>query len=104
MSLENGSNHGLSRGLLLVLLATAWMARPAGAVDPAVLAAEQARVAVVSRVAPTVVAIFSRGGRGGGSGVLITADGYALTNFHVTRGAGTFMKCGLNDGRLYDAV
>ncbi len=104
MSLGNGSNHGLGRGLLLVLLATTWIARPAGAVDPAVLAAEQARVAVVSRVAPTVVAIFARGGRGGGSGVLITADGYALTNFHVTRGAGTFMKCGLNDGRLYDAV
>ncbi len=104
MSLGNGSVRGSSRGLLLVLIAVTWTARPAEAVDPAVLAAEQARVAVVARVAPTVVAIFARGGRGGGSGVLISADGYALTNFHVTRGAGTFMKCGLDDGRLYDAV
>ena len=77
---------------------------PARAVDPVVLDAEKKRVQVVSQVAPSVVAIFARGGRGGGSGVLVSPDGYALTNFHVTRGAGTFMKCGLNDGHLYDAV
>src|SRR5205814_2685237 len=58
----------------------------------------------VARVSPAVVAIFSPGGQGGGSGVLISADGYALTNFHVTSGAGNFMKCGLSDGVLYDAV
>ncbi|MGE5192120.1 MAG: S1C family serine protease, partial [Deltaproteobacteria bacterium] len=79
-------------------------ARPALAVDPAVIEAEQKRVAVVAQVAPTVVAIFSPGGQGGGSGVLVTPDGYALTNFHVTQGAGNFMKCGLSDGVLYDAV
>lgn len=84
--------------LLAVLPQTGW------AVDPAVLAAEAKRIGVASRLAPSVVAIFSRGGQGGGSGVLISADGYALTNFHVTRGAGTFMKCGLNNGQLYDAV
>ena len=76
----------------------------ARAVDPRVLAAQKQRVEVVNKIAPSVVAIFGPGGRGGGSGVLITPDGYALTNFHVTRGAGTFMKCGLNDGKLYDAV
>ena len=76
----------------------------AQAVDPAVIEAERARVAVVKKVASSVVAIFARGGAGGGSGVLISADGYALSNFHVTRGAGDFMKCGLNDGQLYDAV
>ncbi|MBI3862628.1 MAG: trypsin-like peptidase domain-containing protein [Planctomycetia bacterium] len=78
--------------------------RPALAIDPDVAAAEQQRVAVVGQVSPSVVAIFSPGGAGGGSGVLITADGYALTNFHVTHGAGNFMKCGLADGVLYDAV
>ena len=42
---------------------------------------------------------------GGGSGVLISEDGYALTNFHVTSAArGPVMKCGLPDGMLYDAV
>jgi serine protease Do len=50
------------------------------------------------------VAIFGNGGQGGGSGVVISADGYALSNFHVTSGSGNFMKCGLNDGVLYDAV
>ena len=36
--------------------------------------------------------------------MLISADGYAVTNFHVTSGSGSFLKCGLNDGQIYDAV
>ena len=76
----------------------------ARAIDPAVLAAQNRRIATIRKVAPSVVAIFSPGGRGGGSGVLIDPAGYALTNFHVVRGAGIFMKCGLNNGKLYDAV
>ena len=51
-----------------------------------------------------MLAIFSPGGQGGGSGVVISPDGYALTNFHVARPCGTFMKCGMADGKLYDAV
>src|SRR5690349_8023569 len=86
------------------LLGACLPARLALAIDPAVAQAEQKRVAVVAQVSPTVVAIFSPGGQGGGSGVLVTPDGYALTNFHVTQGAGNFMKCGLSDGVLYDAV
>ncbi len=74
------------------------------AADQSVLDAEQARVAMIERVAPSVVAIFASSGNGGGSGVLITPDGYALSNYHVTSGSGTFMKCGLKDGKLYDAV
>jgi S1-C subfamily serine protease len=61
-------------------------------------------VETIERVAPTVVAVFAKGGAGGGSGVLISKDGFALTNFHVVSGLGPFMKCGLNDGVLYDAV
>ncbi|RPI80382.1 MAG: PDZ domain-containing protein, partial [Planctomycetaceae bacterium] len=76
----------------------------AAAADKTVLSAQEERVEVMARVAPAVVAIFGPGGGGGGSGVLVTADGFALTNFHVTSGAGDFMKCGLNDGVLYDAV
>ena len=73
-------------------------------VDPAVLAAQKQRIDVIKAVSPSVVAIFGGAGDGGGSGVLVTSDGYALTNFHVVSGAGNFMKCGLNDGKLYDAV
>lgn len=74
------------------------------AVAPAVREAQAERVALIERIAPAVVAIFAHGGQGGGSGVLVTADGYAVTNFHVVQGLGGFMKCGLNDGKVYDAV
>jgi serine protease Do len=69
-----------------------------------VLKAEAERVAVIEKVKPAVVAVFARGGRGGGSGVLISKEGYALTNFHVVAGTGPTMQCGLPDGHLYDAV
>lgn len=78
--------------------------RSTDAAESTVLQAQQQRVDVVRQVAATVVAIFSGDGNGGGSGVLISSDGYALSNFHVTSATGDFMKCGLNDGRLYDAV
>ena len=72
--------------------------------DPALLAAEQHRIDAVQRAIPSAVSVFVPGGGGGGSGVLISKDGYALTNFHVTSPAGSFMRCGLNDGNVYDAV
>src|SRR6266849_7283856 len=73
-------------------------------VDPAVKSAEAKRIAAIEKVRPSVVAIFGPGGQGGGSGVLIDKDGYALTNFHVVEGAGPVMQCGLPDGVLYDAA
>jgi S1-C subfamily serine protease len=88
-------------GALLLGLA---MTLQAGQVSDAVLKAEANRVAVVEKVKPSVVAVFGPGGQGGGSGVLISDDGYALTNFHVVAGAGPVMQCGLPDGVLYDAV
>src|SRR5437899_3190071 len=82
-----------------------WVATlPAQELDPRLKEVEEKRVAVIDKVRPSVVAIFGRGGQGGGSGVLIDADGYALTNFHVTAGSGNVMKCGLPDGVLYDGV
>jgi serine protease Do len=75
----------------------------AAEVTASVREAEAARVATVARIAPAVLAVFQRSTPGGGSGVLITHDGYALTNFHVA-GEDQFFKCGLNDGNLYDAV
>ncbi len=102
----------------LVLAALILAAAPAGGSSPetspleasaanppaAVLQAESQRIAVMARVRPAVAAIFAAGGQGGGSGALISADGYALTNFHVAQPCGNTMKCGLADGRVYDAV
>src|SRR5713101_6510728 len=73
-------------------------------VDPAVKSAEAKRIAAIEKARPSVVAIFGPGGQGGGSGVLVDKDGYALTNFHVVEGAGPVMQCGLPDGVLYDAA
>ena len=70
---------------------------------PEVLSAQQERIRVIEAAAKTSVSIFA-GSSGGGSGVLISPDGYALTNFHVVQPAGIAMRCGLNDGELYEAV
>jgi len=87
-------------GLVLAFLA----GQAPAEVPAAVLEAQDARAALVRQISPSVVCVFGRDGGGGGSGVLISPDGFALTNFHVTSGSGDFMKCGLDDGRLYDAV
>ncbi|WP_407938261.1 S1C family serine protease [Neorhodopirellula pilleata] len=65
---------------------------------------EAQRIAAVAKAIPSTVCVFVPGGGGGGSGVLISPDGYALTNFHVSSPAGTYMRCGLSDGNVYDAV
>ena len=71
----------------------------------AVRKAEAERVAVVAKVRPAVVAIFMPGGQGGGSGVLISKDGYALTNWHVVdKIPPAGIQCGLPDGNFYNAV
>ncbi len=90
---------GIGVGLLL------WAAAPAAAeVDSAVLEAQEQRIAAMDKARPSVLAVFSSTGRGGGSGVVISADGFALTNFHVVRPCGNAMKCGMPDGEVYDAV
>src|SRR5579871_1583823 len=91
-------------GMLLSVLHLAAAAGRADGVDPRVLDAQAKRIAVIEKIRPSVVAIFASGGQGGGSGVLISKDGYALTNFHVVQGSGPVMQCGLPDGVLYDAV
>jgi len=90
----------------LLLLAACIFAPIATQAKPsaAVLQAEQQRIEVIARAATTTVAVFDATGQGGGSGVVISPDGFALTNFHVTAPCGTAMKCGLDDGKIYDAV
>lgn len=73
-------------------------------VDKAVLDAQAQRIAAIKKVHPAVVAVCMPDGTGCGSGVLIDADGYALTNFHVVQATGPLPKAGLANGVLYDAV
>ena len=94
------------RRLILVLPAFAVLLSAAAnaEVPPVVLEAEQARIASIEKAVRTAVAVFASGGNGGGSGVVISPDGYALTNFHVVQPCGSHMKCAMADGNLYDAV
>ena len=91
---------------LLAILTLCLLAPSAFAVEipKEVIAAQRARIKAIAKAVKTTVAVFARGGAGGGSGVVVTADGYCLTNFHVAKPAGNHMKCGMSDGRLYDAV
>jgi serine protease Do len=73
-------------------------------VPQAVLEAEQQRIANIAKASEAAVSIFELDGKGGGSGVVISPDGYALTNFHVVQPCGEYMKCGMSDGQIYDAV
>lgn len=94
------------RRVILVLPAFAILLSAAAQaeVPQVVLEAEQARIASIEKAVKTAVAVFANGGNGGGSGVVISPDGYALTNFHVVQPAGNHMKCAMADGQLYDAV
>ena len=88
--------------LCAILLTTAvpGLAAPAAAV----LDAEARRIAVIDKAKDCVLAVFAPGGQGGGSGVVISPDGYALTQFPRRLPCGKAMQCGMADGRVYDAV
>lgn len=73
-------------------------------ISEAVLAAQQQRIAAMRKASTATVAVYGTDGQGGGSGVCISPDGYVLTNFHVSSPFGHRMRCGLNDGKMYDAV
>jgi S1-C subfamily serine protease len=108
LTLRQPRLHAAAFGLFAAAVMTAALAvhqvEAQDKLPPAVAKAEADRVAVIEKIKPAVVAVFAAGGKGGGSGVLISPDGYALTNFHVVAGPGPVMQCGLPDGVLYDAV
>ena len=91
---------------MAVITATILLAASTARADVAgdVLKAEAERVAVIAKAQEATIAIFTNNGQGGGSGVVISPDGYALSNFHVVAGAGEGLKCGMSNGELYDAV
>ncbi|MCE2785499.1 MAG: trypsin-like peptidase domain-containing protein [Pirellula sp.] len=72
--------------------------------DPEVLSAQQKRVEAMRKASMATVGVFGLDSQGGGSGVCISADGYVLTNFHVSSPFGHRMRCGMNDGKMYEAV
>lgn len=84
---------------------------PAAPTGAGALTSEQ----VAEKTVPSVVAITteqmttsnfwfgSRIASGAGSGVILTADGYIVTNYHVVGGADT-IKVTLSDGTEYDAA
>lgn len=85
---------------------------PVRGADAEVLDAySRAVVSVVETTGPAVVSItvgaVSTGGRfrpvGAGSGVIVTPDGYVLTNSHIVHGAGRLTTT-LTDGRTLDAI
>jgi S1-C subfamily serine protease len=90
--------------LYLLLLVFAPVTTLAVDPPPTVLQAEQARIQTIDKAMKTAVCVFAKEGSGGGSGVVISPDGYALTNFHVVQPAGNYMKCSMADDKLYDAV
>lgn len=69
-----------------------------------VVSAQKARQKSMAAASLATIAIFGLEGGGGGSGVIVTPDGYALTNFHVSSACGDHMRVGLSDGRMVDAV
>jgi len=95
--------HQIAGSILLLVCVVIAGSNPASA-QQTVLEREAARVETLRRITPSIVCVMDPKGQGGGSGVLISADGYAISNYHVTSGSGSFMKCGLSDGKLYDAV
>jgi S1-C subfamily serine protease len=90
--------------VLLVVICLTAVSRAKAEPAPATLDAEAERIAVMDKAKDCVVAVFASNGQGGGSGVVISPDGYALTNFHVVLPCGKAMQCGMADGKTYDAV
>ncbi|MCY3004942.1 MAG: trypsin-like peptidase domain-containing protein [Planctomycetota bacterium] len=83
-------------------IASAELALPELAAE--VLVAQQRRVEAMRKASMATVGVFGLDSQGGGSGVCISPDGYVLTNFHVSSPFGHRMRCGMNDGKMYEAV
>jgi S1-C subfamily serine protease len=83
-------------------------AQPAAPPAPLYDAFSAAVIHAVEKASPSVIGVRrGRKGRadafdGAGSGVLVTTDGYALTNNHVVRGAER-IEASLHDGRVIEA-
>ncbi len=82
-------------------------AAPAAAQNVVIQNPESATTATAAaaKAAPSVVTVYvtSRNSAGSGSGVVLTEDGYVLTNNHVVEAEGGTVQVRTSDGTLYDA-
>jgi S1-C subfamily serine protease len=94
-----------------VVVVLGFTARAEDEIDSALARAEaqeRQRIELIRRLEPTVVSIFRVNPRnnelaaGSGSGVIISSDGYALTNFHVTQKT-QVLRVGLPGGKVLTA-
>jgi len=69
-----------------------------------VLKAEADRIQAIAKASRSTVGVFGMDGQGGGSGVVISEDGYVLTNYHVSDPFGNRMRIGLSNGEMHEAV
>ncbi len=92
--------------LLIAFPASALFAEPSTLPKPPseVLDAQAKRIEAIIKATQSTIGVFGTDGQGGGSGVIISSDGYALTNFHVTEPFGNRMRCGLSNGEMVEAV
>jgi serine protease Do len=61
-----------------------------------------ALVQIVNRLQPSIVQVRN-GGRGAGTGIIWSADGYIITNHHVVPGEKATIHVHLSDGRVLEA-
>ncbi len=90
--------------LLAVLALSLVLQADEVSVNDAVAKAEKERIEAIQRASSAAVSVFGADGNGGGSGVVISPDGYCLTNFHVYKPIGDYLRCSMSHGVLYDAV
>ncbi|MDZ4850222.1 MAG: trypsin-like peptidase domain-containing protein [Pirellulaceae bacterium] len=92
--------------IAIVAFSTYVLGESSDALKPtkSVLEAQAARIQAIAKATQSTIGVFGTDGQGGGSGVIVSADGYALTNFHVTQPFGDRMRCGLSNGEMVEAV
>ncbi|HKQ50018.1 MAG TPA: trypsin-like peptidase domain-containing protein [Phycisphaerae bacterium] len=100
---EYGSPCALRVASLFALFHLLFASGAAASPAPSVRAAEAARIELIQRLSPSVASLFTKDNHiGGGSGVIIDAEGYGLTNFHVVAPMlpQRLGDVGLHDGKL----
>ena len=93
----------LCLALVMATVAGAEAAAQESVLEQALLK-DKNRIQVIAKASAASIAVFSADGKGGGSGVIVTPDGFALTNYHVVKPCGTWMHCALPDGNIYPAA